>query len=143
MVLPRVARPVVLAFVVTLGLAGCGDDSQPQTGVPTSTPSTAPDQATTVAAPAPSTTTVGRVVQHAFRGGEVTGNAREQVNRGETVRLVVASDVAEEVHVHGYDKRVAVPANGTAELTFTADIPGVFEVELEQRHRRLFTLEVR
>ena len=141
--LPRVARPGVLAFVVALGLAGCGDDSQPQTSAPTSTPSTAPAQGTTAAAPAPSTTASGQVIQHVFRGGQVTGSAREQVNRGETVRLVVTSDVAEEVHVHGYDRKVAVPANGTAELTFTADIPGVFEVELEQRHRRLFTLEVR
>jgi len=81
-------------------------------------------------------------VQHVFRGGAVTGNSREQVKRGETVRLVVASDVAEEVHVHGYDERVAVPAGGTAELTFAAAIPGVFEVELEKSHRRLFTLEV-
>ena len=59
------------------------------------------------------------------------------------MRLVVTSDVADEVHVHGYDEKAAVPANGTVELSFTADIPGVFEVELEQRGRRLLTLEVR
>ena len=141
--MPGVARPVVLVLAAALGLTACGDDSQPQTSAPTSTPSTAPAQTTTSVAPAPSTTERGRLVQHAFRGGEVTGNAREQVKRGESVRLVVSSDVAEEVHVHGYDKRVDVPANGTAELSFVADIPGVFEVELEQRHRRLFTLEVR
>lgn len=46
------------------------------------------------------------------------------------------------MHVHGYDERAAVPAGGTAELTFAATIPGVFEVELEKGHRRLFTLQV-
>ena len=72
----------------------------------------------------------------------MTGNAREQVRRGQTVRLVVTSDVADEIHVHGYDVKADVAANGTVELSFTASIPGVFEVELEQRGRRLFTLEV-
>ena len=141
--LPRVARPVVLALAVVLGLTGCGDDSSPDTSAATTPTTTGTTGATgPTAAPAPTTTVAGRLVTYAFRGGNVTGNARQSVKRGETVRLVVESDVAEEVHVHGYDKRVPVPAGGSAELSFTADIPGVFEVELEQRHRRLFTLEV-
>jgi DNA/RNA endonuclease YhcR with UshA esterase domain len=59
------------------------------------------------------------------------------------VTIRVTSDVAEEVHVHGYDKRVNVAAGGTAEATFVANIPGVFEVEFERSHKLLFTLEVR
>ncbi len=55
----------------------------------------------------------------------------------------VTSDVADEVHVHGYDRTVPVAAGQTAEVTFVASIPGVFEVELERIHRLLFTLEVR
>ena len=35
---------------------------------------------------------------------------------------MVTSSVADEVHLHGYDK-VDVRANGTATLTFTATIP--------------------
>lgn len=36
------------------------------------------------------------------------------------------SAVADEVHLHGHDEKVDVPANGTATLTFTATIPGIF-----------------
>ena len=132
MSLPSRARPVVLVLGITAGLAACGDgDGDPTVAGPTTT--------TTVAAP----TAIGRVIEVSFRGGVAIGNAREQVRRGEAVRLVVTSDVADEVHVHGYDERVEVPAGATAEISFVADIPGVFEVELERRHRRLLTLEVR
>ncbi len=130
MALRAAARPVVLLFVVVLGLAGCGDDGPAEAPGPSTSTST-------------STSAAGRVVEIDFRGGTVSGNTRQQVARGEAVRLVVTSDVADEVHVHGYDEKAAVPANGTVELSFTADIPGVFEVELEQRGRRLLTLEVR
>jgi len=47
------------------------------------------------------------------------------------------------VHVHGYEKRVDVPAGRTGEVAFLANIPGVFEVEFEKSHKLLFTLEVR
>lgn len=127
MALRAAARPVVLLFVVVLGLAGCGDDGPAEVPGPSTSTSTA---------------VAGHVVEIDFRDGTVTGNTRQQVGRGEAVRLVVTSDVADEVHVHGYDEKAAVPANGTVELSFTADIPGVFEVELEQRGRRLLTLEV-
>ena len=58
-----------------------------------------------------------------------------------TVR--VTSDAADEIHVHGYDKTAPVAAGATAEVSFVANIPGVFEVEFERSHRLLFTLEVR
>ena len=133
MALPGAARPAALLLAVVLGLAACADDAADD---PTdATGATA--VATTTSAPA-----AGRVVNVAFRGGVVTGDTRHQVRRGEVVRLVVASDVADEVHVHGYDDKAEVPAGGTVELSFTADIPGVFEVELERQGRRLLTLEV-
>ncbi len=49
---------------------------------------------------------------------------------GATVDLVVTGDTADQVHLHGYDYYLDVPAGGTATLRFPADIPGVFEVEL-------------
>ncbi len=143
MTLPVPARPVVLVLALAAALAAC-DDGRSTTATETTTPTTGASTNTTVpvTASATPTTGAGRVIQVAFRGGAVTGNAREQVRRGQTVRLVVTSDVADEIHVHGYDERADVAANGTVELSFTASIPGVFEVELEQRGRRLFTLEV-
>ncbi len=59
------------------------------------------------------------------------------------MRLIVCSDVSDQVHVHGYDRGVEVPANGTATVEFVADRAGVFEVELERRGVQLAQLEVR
>ena len=135
---PTLARPVALVLGLAVGVAACGGGgTTPATEAPTTTAASGPG-----AAPASTTASSGPVIQIAFRGGAVVGNARQQVRRGDTVRLVVTSDVADEVHVHGYDERADVAAGGTAEISFTANIPGGFEVELEQRHRRLLTLEV-
>ena len=41
------------------------------------------------------------------------------------------SDIADSIHVHGYDVSQAVTAGQTAELAFPAEIDGVYEVELE------------
>jgi hypothetical protein len=79
----------------------------------------------------------------AFASGAVTGGiTRYAVPLGSVVELVVASDVADEVHVHGYDRRSFVTAGATTTLRFPADLPGVFEVELEQRGTPLAALEV-
>jgi heme/copper-type cytochrome/quinol oxidase subunit 2 len=58
------------------------------------------------------------------------------------VTVRVTSDVADEIHVHGYDLKQDVEAGSTAEISFTADIPGVFEVELENAGFKLADLEV-
>ena len=130
----------VLALVL---LAACGDgDDSPVVG--------AGSQATTVTAPATtaggapaSTTTAGTVLAVTVRGGSVEGASRQRATLNQPVTIRVTSDVADEVHVHGYDKTVPVAAGRTAEVTFVANIPGVFEVELERSRKLLFTLEVR
>jgi hypothetical protein len=78
-----------------------------------------------------------------YAGGAVTGGPqRYAVPLGSAVELVVASDVADEVHLHGYDRSGFVTAGATTTLRFTADVPGVFEVELEQRGTLLAELQV-
>jgi heme/copper-type cytochrome/quinol oxidase subunit 2 len=84
-----------------------------------------------------------RTVSAAYAGGEVTGTSgREQVPVGEQVVLRISSDVAEEVHVHGYDLEAAIPAGGSVDVPLTATIPGVFEVELHDSGKVLFQLRV-
>ena len=56
--------------------------------------------------------------------------------------LRISSDVAEEVHVHGYDLEAAVPAGGSVDIPVDATIPGVFEVELHDSGKLLFQLRV-
>jgi hypothetical protein len=77
-------------------------------------------------------------------GGKVEGGVRrERVDSGETVVLRVIADVADHVHLHGYDRMVDVGPGKPGQIRFTADIPGVFEVELEDRRQKLLDLEVR
>jgi heme/copper-type cytochrome/quinol oxidase subunit 2 len=64
------------------------------------------------------------------------------VTVGETVTLAVSSDAADEVHVHGYDVTAKVAAGRPATLTFPADVPGVFEVELHEAGTMLLSLQV-
>jgi hypothetical protein len=85
-----------------------------------------------------------QVVQISYVGGAVQGGvSRTPVQLGRKVRLVVTSDVADEVHVHGYDLKTEVPAHGVGTVEFLADQSGVFEVELESRAAQLAQLEVR
>ena len=82
-------------------------------------------------------------IEVAFAGGAVTGGVvRYAVPSGSTVELVVSSDVADEVHVHGYDRRSFVTAGASTTMRFAADLPGVFDVELEQRGVPLAQLQV-
>ena len=61
---------------------------------------------------------------------------------GETIRFAVENDVAEEVHVHGYDKAMELPANRRKTMRFKADIEGIFEIELENSGQPIGTLKV-
>lgn len=75
-------------------------------------------------------------------GAVVGGVQRLSVDVGETFTLRVRADTPEEVHVHGYDLAQPVSPDQPAELTFTADIPGIFEVELEESGLQIAELEV-
>jgi len=82
-------------------------------------------------------------VQLTYSGGQVTGVAgRVTVALGSTVTLQVTNDVAEKVHLHGYDLSTPVAPGAPAVLIVTADLPGVFEVELEKSAVLLTQLEV-
>ena len=75
-------------------------------------------------------------------GAPKGGIVRQTVSQGDDVVLVVTSDVADEIHLHGYDKSKDVPAGGTIRLPFTATLPGRFEVELEQHGVQIADLTV-
>jgi Flp pilus assembly protein TadG len=65
-----------------------------------------------------------------IRGGEVVGGTADiTVTKGDDVRIVVSSDVADEIHLHGYDVEKEVEAGQPADFKFTADVEGIFELE--------------
>ncbi len=76
-------------------------------------------------------------------GKTISGGGRKTVKLGSTVRIQVVSDTKDEVHLHGYDKKVDVDKGLPATLTFTADVPGIFVVELESRSLTLLDLVIK
>jgi hypothetical protein len=77
------------------------------------------------------------------RGGEPVGGVAElAVDAGADIRFNVSSDQAEEIHVHGYDIAQNVPAGGTTEFDFPADLEGIYEVELENLGVQIAELRV-
>ena len=143
------ARPSVLTVLLVVLLTGCaaGTEEAPSaaaettpSAVPPSGPTPPPDSGS-MSPPSPSPTV--RTLDVTYAGGEVTGTpGREEVALGEQVVLRITSDVADEVHVHGYDVTEALPAGVPVEIAFTATIPGGFEVELHDAGLALFQLRV-
>ena len=135
-------------------LAGCGggdESTAPTTSTAaqatTATPSTTTTSAATTNTTTKTTTsaTAGPVtIRVLIKGGKpVGGIQRATVKKGQKVAIVVHSDVADEVHVHGYDLHKDVDAGGTVRIVFPATITGVFEAELESRKLQIieFTVE--
>ncbi|MFI5763260.1 cupredoxin domain-containing protein [Streptomyces sp. NPDC051563] len=85
-----------------------------------------------------------RTVTITVREGKVSpAPGRVEVTRGERVALRVTSDRADTLHVHGFDKELALPANQEATLTLTADRTGLYEVETHESHLVLTQLLVK
>jgi hypothetical protein len=138
---PPARLPAALVgLTLTAALTGCaGTDSAASPGS-ASTSGAAAGTATPSAAP---TTAPGQRIEVTVTGGQVSGDTgRVPVLAGKQVTLAVTSDVADEVHVHGYDLTAEVVPGEPAELAFTATIPGVFEVELHDAGTVLLSLQV-
>jgi hypothetical protein len=130
--------PVACATMLAVAvLGGCGSSNDSSTSGAETTTTTG---ATTITTGPAKPVTVSIVVQN---GAPQGGIVRATVNKDDHVVLVVKSDVADEIHLHGYDKKTDVTAGGTARLPFVANIPGRFEVELESRSVQIADLTVR
>lgn len=62
--------------------------------------------------------------------------------QGQRVVIRVTSEIADEVHFHGYDLHVDLEANKPGEIAFTANQTGRFEFELEGLKKTLGFIEV-
>ncbi|HEU5263975.1 MAG TPA: hypothetical protein VFU34_05010, partial [Gaiellaceae bacterium] len=133
----------VALAVVGLALASCGGGNEPS-GTTTDIYDTTTPPATTQTTETGTTPPVDEIVVRlvVVNGAPQGGIARETVRKGDRVVLVVESDVADEVHLHGYDITRDVAADGTVRVRFVADVPGRFEVELEQRGVQIAELTV-
>ncbi len=149
----RAALAALPAALAVLVLTGCGGSDASEEAAPesnaieTRAPASPPVGFGVAATPSPSAVAspspAGRVIDVRFAGGQVSGvESRVPATVGEQLVLRITSDVADEVHVHGYDKTADVPAGGTVEIPLTADIPGSFEVELHDLGKMLLQLRV-
>jgi copper(I)-binding protein len=64
-------------------------------------------------------------------------------NSGEQVVFTVVSDVADEIHVHGFNFKKDVAKNGSVTFSFPATDQGGHVVELEKRGEQIADLEIR
>jgi molybdopterin-binding protein len=135
--------PVVLGY----GLAGCGDSGEAAEPVPAPTSSLSaepisppPTPPSSTASPSPSV----QVIEVHIVDGEVHTDAdRVEMTSGAAIRLIVTSDAADELHVHGADATAALVAGIPTTLDFTISEPGVFEVETHDSGLLLVQLLVR
>jgi hypothetical protein len=144
----RVLVAPVLAATILLASA-CGgeptDDPAGSAGAGTTSPAGASGTAPRSGEPPTSASSdaATQTITLSYANGEASGDTgRVAIPLGTTVTVVVRGDSADKVHVHGYDRYLEVPAGSSATLTFTADIPGVFDVELHDTGLLLTQLEV-
>jgi len=142
------AAVVVLAGAFVLA-RGSDEEGESESGRPAEEAATQADDPTITRPadgghePAEQAPPPPRVETIRMRGRAPVGEPRTlEYDSGETVRLRFRSDVAEEVHIHGYDRYVQVPANGSARTRFKANAEGIFEIESHGSGELLAKLEV-
>jgi hypothetical protein len=70
------------------------------------------------------------------------GIAQLRYKHGQTIDLTVTSDVADEIHIHGYDLHKDVTKGGSVHFSFPASIEGTIVIELESRKEQIASLMV-
>ncbi|MGW4644755.1 hypothetical protein ACWEN6_40050 [Sphaerisporangium sp. NPDC004334] len=91
----------------------------------------------------PAPTTVKQIAVAISKRTVTPPPSRIDVAKGQTVRITVTSDVADQAHVHGYDKAADLQPGSPATIEFVADQSGLFEVETHGQELQLFQLLVR
>ena len=137
----------VLGLLVSLFFALRPDDEEATdatvettTSVQTTTAQTTTEQTTTTApTPEPGVVRITIVVP----ADAAPDLRRFSVRRDREVMLVVESELTDHLHLHGYDLMADVAPGAPATIRFTADAPGLFEIELEDRGLQIGELEVR
>jgi hypothetical protein len=152
-----VARRILMCVALAaLAASACGGDGEAVTttapptttaspAVTSTTPATEPPAttSTTTASAAPaSTAAAGVSIDVVVTDDGVDAEERYDVPLGEEVTVTVTSTFADEVHVHSYDLFAPLEPDVPGRITFVADVPGVFEVELENAGVPLFELVV-
>ena len=139
-------KTTTLLGAAGLLLAGCsaaGATAGP-TGPPSGGPNASRSAVTQMTArPTASTSAQATVIEvRLAKGAVLPPTGRVRVPLGSRVVIRFTSDIADTVHVHGYDVEKAVRAGTTTDIAFVADRQGTFEVETHDSTMVLMQLQV-
>jgi hypothetical protein len=139
-----VAAAAVVAGGLFLALRPDDDEGTTATGTTTTASTTTSPTITEPSVPPPPrppSPPPPAQVRIVVRDGKPVGGVRRvTVGRDRRVVLTVMSDVADHVHLHGYNVMRDVAPGMPARLEFRATIVGTVEVELEDRRLQLATI---
>jgi heme/copper-type cytochrome/quinol oxidase subunit 2 len=150
------SRLAVLAGVIVIAIGGLvlarsgGDDNSSDTSTTTTAATSTTPTAATQTATTKKTTTPKRTVKPpapvhniTVKNGKPVGGVQEiKVKKGDQVRLLISSDVKDEIHVHGYDLHADALPGRRVGMTFKATSDGNYEIELEGRKEQIAQLTV-
>lgn len=157
----RAPAGILLAVTALVALSACGNSNEPTGGATSpstssTTPSSTPSETTPSESPSsepsdtpsatPTDTPKPAKVRIKVEAGVVTGAPETlQVSVGQTVRITITSDVPEELHVHGIEQSLDLPAGEKQILEFVVPADpgaGLYDVELETSGLPLFKIQV-
>jgi hypothetical protein len=148
-VLGAVALAVALFFVLRGGDddGGGGGDTAAASATATTEDTTSVEDGTeadpTTSAPSPPPPPPGpREIRFNIPAAGPQGIQRVRIALNERVVLVIRSGVADHAHLHGYDLIADVGPQQPARISFRANVPGRFEIELEDRGEQFAELTV-
>jgi hypothetical protein len=128
----------VVAFVVLK--PGDTDDKADDPAAETTPAQTAEQSTPTATAPSAPAPAADEIV---LKGGKPQGGVqRLELKKGDTLRVVVSSDEAHEIHLHGYDVARDTAPGKPARFELKADVEGVFEMEVEDTGEKVANLVV-
>jgi hypothetical protein len=133
---------VVIALVVGGGSDDDGDSDTSNTGTQAAQTETAGDTTqTTEDKPKPKPKP--KVTNIEVEGGQPIGGVKEiKAEKGDTVRIDVTSDQADELHLHVYDVEKELQPGKKTRLQFKANIEGVIELELHESEQQIAEITV-
>jgi hypothetical protein len=136
-----IAAVIAVVAVIVLTAGGGSDETEQESAnsaaTATATPSAADGEEEST--PTPTPTPTPKPQPPLLVAGKV---AKLRFDEGETVRFRARSPQDEEIHVHGYDRYVDLPAGKTVTESFKASITGIFEIELHGSGEQIAELRV-
>jgi FtsP/CotA-like multicopper oxidase with cupredoxin domain len=141
-----IAALIAVVAIFVLADSSEDDDTPPEgeqsaaTATPTATPTATDGEATPT--PTPTETPTPEPTPPPpplLTSGGVT---ELEVDEGDTVRFRVRSSTDEEIHVHGYDITREIPAGRTVNVSFPAELTGIWEIEFHNSGTQIAELRV-